>query len=132
MAGARMARLMAAFSASTIGCGTPAGAITPAQAGIAGYAGLGDGRQIGKSGRAMVAADRERAYRAGARKRRDGIEAFEHHLHAPGNEVVDRRRAALVGHMHVPVMNLNNSPPTLPGDPLLDDASGSLPGSCLA
>ena len=32
----------------------------------------------------------------------------------------------------VPVMNLNNSPPTWPGEPLLDDALVSLPGLALA
>ena len=33
--------------------------------------------------------------------------------------------------MSVPVMNLNSSPPTWPGEPLLDDAFESLPGFCL-
>ncbi len=32
----------------------------------------------------------------------------------------------------VPVMNLNNSPSTWPGEPLLDDALSSLPGFSLA
>ena len=32
----------------------------------------------------------------------------------------------------VPVMNLNNSPPTWPGEPLLDEALVSLPGLALA
>lgn len=30
--------------------------------------------------------------------------------------------------MSVPVMNLNNSPPTWPGDPLLEEAFNSFPG----
>ena len=80
----------------------------------------------------MIATDGKGAHGAGARKRRDRIEAFEHHLHTPGNEVVDRRRAAFVSHMHDLRVNLNNSPPTWPGDPLLEDALRSLPGFALA
>ena len=32
--------------------------------------------------------------------RRDRVEALEHQLHASGDQIVDRRRAALVGHVH--------------------------------
>ena len=32
--------------------------------------------------------------------RRDRVEALEHELHAAGDQVVDRRRAAAIGHVH--------------------------------
>jgi len=47
----------------------------------------------------VIAADRKRPHRAGTRERRDRIEVFEHHLHAPGHQVVDCRCAAFIGDM---------------------------------
>ena len=42
----------------------------------------------------MVAADREGAHRAGARRTAQiEFEAFEHHLHAPGDQVLGSRAA---------------------------------------
>ena len=72
----------------------------PGRRRVAGHAGLRDGRQIGKAGRAPLAGDRERPHRAGARMRRDRVQALEHQLHAPGDQVVDRRRAAAIRDVH--------------------------------
>jgi hypothetical protein len=47
----------------------------------------------------VIAANRKRTHGAGTRERRDRIEAFEHQLHAPRHQVVDRRRAAFIWHV---------------------------------
>ena len=80
-----IARLIAALNRSTIGRGTPVGAITP--------------HQVGERRRAVIAGDRRRPHRAGAGERRDRIKAFEHQLHAAGHQIVDCWRAALVRHV---------------------------------
>src|SRR6185436_2805021 len=67
---------------------------------VAGYAGFGDGRDVGEAGRAPGAADADRAHAAGPDVRRHRVDAFPHHLDVPGDQVVDGHRTALVRHVH--------------------------------
>jgi hypothetical protein len=61
---------------------------------------LADGRHVRKRRRPLDAADAERVDGVGAGVRRDGLQALEHHVDVPGNQIVDRRGAAAIGHVH--------------------------------
>src|SRR5262249_38752053 len=129
-----IARLMAALSLSTIGRGTPAGAGTPPPgpapaAGGAGSAGLGGagGRRRGPlpAGPRPVPA----AACGAIELRLSNIRCTRPAIRSLMALAPPRYGTCT---MSVLVMNLNNSPPTWPGEPLLDEAFNSLPGFCLA
>src|SRR5262245_23361081 len=86
------ALLMAALILSTIGRGTPAGAMTPVQVG-ARYPGTPASAMVGKSGNA---GERLVVVREG----RHRLQAFEHEIDMAGYQIADGRRATAVRNVH--------------------------------
>ena len=66
---------------------------------VARHAGFGDRRQFGKHRRAPRPRYRDAAHPTRFRVCADGSDVIEHELDFAGDEVVDRRRAAAIGHM---------------------------------
>ena len=61
---------------------------------------LGQRRDLRRRADALRGRDAKRAQLAGLHQRQRGGEVAEHHLHMAAHDVVERRREALVGHMH--------------------------------
>src|SRR5689334_5434900 len=128
--------LIAAFNLSTIGRGTPAGAITPVQVG-ARYPGTPASAMVGRSGNAgeRFAPLTPRALTLPSRAngaivcKLSNMRSTCPAIRSVIAEAPPRYGTCTIS---VSVMYLNNSPPTCPGEPLLDDALVSLPGFFLA
>ena len=97
----RIARFTAALSLSTMALRQSRGSdqAGPGRCAIARHARLRDGRQVRERRRSLVAAHRERPDLAGLGGAGNAIEALEHQIDVPGDQVVDRRRAAPVRHV---------------------------------
>src|SRR4029077_19798309 len=130
------ALLIAALSLSTIGRRMPAGAITPVQVG-ARYPGTPASAIVGSSG---TAGERASPLSPSARTLPSRAEGAIDWRASNMRSSCPAIRSVIAGAhprygtctISVAVMYLNNSPPTWPGEPLLDEAFVSLPGSFLA
>ncbi len=72
----------------------------PGFRGEAGDAELAEGGQVRHRRNPRLVRHRDRAQRAGLQLFGDVLQVAQHGLHMAGHQVVHRRRAALVGHMH--------------------------------
>jgi len=67
---------------------------------VARYAGLGDRRHVGQVDQALARRHREQAQLAGLDRRLRRQQVDEHDLDLAAEQVLQRRRAALVGDVH--------------------------------
>ena len=120
MSGSFSALTISVLSRLTIAGGVPVGRhdAVPGDRVEAGIAALGDGRQVGRDRRALLAGHPERDQGAGLDMRQRGNGIGEHQLHLSRDQIGDRERGAAIG-------DVRHLDPGLVGKQLGDEMVGA-------